>query len=424
LLAVVAAVPLCLAVTIWSEKRLVHIGLLELWGGTRRSFGLVLLVSAVAVALKGSWRSRTTLALTFAILPVFAYLKGAEQMEIWSQRRLIPVVVIGIVALLPAAAQMVKPITAGRWRWRTPVIAALCILVLALGTSNARRWPAPYCVRADKGAWEWTAAIREEIGTRLTFFDYYPASVPLSTDGRTRALSPGMERPQQSLPDLLRWVRGQSLTQEVLLITTRENPGIEEGIGLKELDRKSAVFDRVESRGCLPAMVLKEKMNWTITRVEPLTPDRPPPALHKVMDGGLLCLRPPWRMDKGEITTPSGEHLIALWSREGSGVLGPVPAPGQSVKIRISAISGRSLSQTLLIQAPWSAPVIPVVIQSRYSVAEVEIPRPLSDTNRFPLCTGIYRLSAKTPYDPTLVGFLGWERDLGALIHAFDISVQ
>jgi hypothetical protein len=106
LLAILALAPLCLALTLWSEKPLVHAGMLELWRGTRRAFGLVFLFGAVAVLIKGSWRARVAIALTFATLPVFAYLKGAEQMEMWSQRRGLAVVVLGVN--LPRRVEMAR----------------------------------------------------------------------------------------------------------------------------------------------------------------------------------------------------------------------------------------------------------------------------------------------------------------------------
>lgn len=423
-LAALAIVPLSLSLTVWSEKPMVQRGLMEFWGGIRYAFGLILLAAAAAVIVKGSWRSRTTLALAFATLPVFAYLKGAEQMEMWSQRRLLPVLVIGIVALLPAAAQAMRSIFAERGRWRLPAVSVLCIILIVLGANNARRWRAPYRIRADKGAWGWTAAIRAEIGTRLVFFDDYPASVPMAADGRTRALSPGMEHPEQSLPGLMRWLGAQARTQEVLLIASHGNPGIEDGVELKEIDRKSAVFSRVQSDGCLPARWLKQNMNWTITRVEPLTPDRAPPALHKIMSGSPLALRAPWMYVVLDITLPDGRKIPAFWSREGSGVLGPVPAPGKSVRIRIGAISGRPEPQTLFIQPPWTTPAVPILVQPQYSESEFSIPGPVADTNLLPSCTGIYCLRAATPYNPATVGLRGYARDLGALIHVIDIAVQ
>jgi hypothetical protein len=191
---------------------------------------------------------------------------------------------------------------------------------------------------------------------------------------------------------------------------------------LVDLERRSAVFDRVESRGCLPARLLRQKMDWTITRVEPLTPDGRPPVLHRVMNGGILGLRPPWRHDLGEVTNQVGECLPAMWSRQGSGIVGPVPAPGKSVRVVLNATSGRAVPQTLLIRPPWATSVTAMAIEPRYSSCEVDLPRPLSDTNVFPLCTGVYRLTAEVPYDPTKEGFLGWDRDLGALIHSVEMS--
>ena len=423
-LAIVAIMPLCLALTVWSEKSLVQRGLLEFWSGIRWAFGLVLLAAVAAVIAKGSWRSRTVLALTFAVLPVFAYLKGAEQMEMWSQRRLIVVVVIGSVALLPSASQALGIVCAKGWRWRTPMTIALCLLLLALGTRNARRWRAPYRIRADKGAWEWTAAIRSEIGSRLVFFDYYPASVPMAADGRTRALSPGMEHPEHALPGIMKWIGEQARTQEVLLVATRGNPGIEDGVALKEIGSRTAVFSRVQSDGCLPARWLKENVNWTITRVEPVAPDQPPPALHKIMDGSPLALRDPWMYFVFDITLPDGRKIPALWSREGSGILGPVPVPGKTVRIRIGATSGRSEPQTLFIQPPWTAPSVSVVIKSGYAESELFIRRPPADLGPVPAYTGVYRLRAETPCDPALEGLHDYEHDLGALVHSVDITVQ
>jgi hypothetical protein len=426
LLTLLAVVPLCLALLYWSERGLVSGGMLELWRGTRRAFGLVLLLSAVAVLVQGAWRARVALALMLATLPVFAYLKGAEQMEMWSQRRVLPALVLGMVALLPAGAQTLRPLTSGTWRWRKWAVAAVCLLLLGLGTSNARRWPAPYLVRADKGAWDWTAAIRAEIGTRLVFFDYYPASVPLAADGRTRALSPGMERPEESLPGLMRWLGAQARSQDVWLVTAYANPGLEDGVALKTLGKRSASFDRVESKGCLPAWSREKRMDWTLTRVEPLATNDPPPALRKIMDGSPLTLRGPWVYFNIEIPTPGGRKLPAMWSREGSAVIGPVPSPGQSVRMMIGAASGRKGPQTLCIQPPWTTNAIPVVVGPEYGETELTIPRPEVPAGETPPTgtTGLYRLHAATPYDPAQDGIPGPEHDLGALIHSVGMVIQ
>jgi hypothetical protein len=426
LLTLLAVVPLCLAMLYWSERGLVSRGMLELWHGTRRAFGLVLLLSAVAVSVKGSWRARVALALTLATLPVFAYLKGAEQMEMWSQRRVLPVLVMCMVALLPAGAQALKPLASGAWRWRKWAVAAVCLLLLGLGTSNARRWPAPYLVRADRGAWEWTAAIRAEIGNRLVFFDYYPASVPMAADGRTRALSSGMDYPEKSLPGLMRWLRTQALTQDVWLVAAHRNPGIEDGVVLKELGHRAAVFDRVESKGCLPARYVPKEMDWTLTRVEPLASNAASPALHKIMDGGRLALRGRWVYFVIDIPTPSGRTVPAMWSQQGSGVIGPVPPPGQSVRFVLGAASGRKVPQTLFIQPPWTTNAVSVQVGTEYSETELVIPRQeeVAGQTPHPAGQGVYRIHAAVPYDPAEDGIRGPDHDLGALIHVIRIERQ
>ncbi len=423
--AIVAVVPMALALRVWSEAPLVREGLRELWGGIRWPFGVLLALGAGCVLWSGTWRARFLLAGTLAIAPVFAYLKGAEQMGLWSQRRLLPLLVMGCAVVIPAGAATVAHWAAACGRRRAWAIGGISAALMAAGAANALRWPAPYWVRVDQGADAWVAGLRQDLGSRLTLFDYYPYSVPLAVDGKTRALGLG-ESARKQVPELMRWLSGIARREPVVVVTAYANPGVEDELALVETGMRSVTLDRVKSKGALPAERALRTVSVTLLRAEPLSPDRAPPALHKIFDGGPLALRGPWGRAEMSLTAPGGSKVPAMWSREGSGVVGPVPPVGGSVRVVLDAAAARAEAQTLLIQPPWSTNSVPVIVPSKYTEAEVMIPRLASaqEEPAPPSRTGIYRLRSRAPYDPEGEGIHGFERDLGVLVHAIDIAVE
>ena len=160
-------------------------------------------------------------------------------------------------------------------------------------------------------------------------------------------------------------------------------------------------------------------------RVVPLVPGETA-AQAKCLDGGPIALRGGWGRSGMSLTLPDGSKVPATWSREGSGIIGPVPPVGRSVRVILKAASARADAQTLLIQPPWSTNSVSVVVPPKYAVMEVSIPRPASAHEDLTCTspTGVYRLHAQTPYDPAIEGIHGFSRDLGALIHAIDIAVE
>jgi hypothetical protein len=117
--------------------------------------------------------------------------------------------------------------------------------------------------------------------------------------------------------------------------------------------------------------------------------------------------------------------LPARWSREGSGVIGPVPLPGQTVRIVIEAAASRDDGvdgQALRIIPPWGGEGLALSVSNDYCSVSGLLLRPL-DKKDTGLRTGIYRVSADKPYDPAKAGIKGYDADLGARIHRISICL-
>jgi len=223
---VFSAVPILLAATIWSQKEFVCRGLVEAGSGIRLWLGIFLAVSTTHIIFsRQNIRLKLALAVVLLALPVFTYLKGAEQMGLWSQRRLLPVYLLTIAFILPASAERIRSMIQKTSKPVNFIMGGATVLFLLMaGGSNPYRWPAPYVVRCDKGTWVWVEKIRAKIGDRLVFFDYYPYSVPFAVTGETRAL--GLcEKTPDGVAELAWWLAEKARKEEVLVATAYENPG-------------------------------------------------------------------------------------------------------------------------------------------------------------------------------------------------------
>jgi hypothetical protein len=113
---------------------------------------------------------------------------------------------------------------------------------------------------------------------------------------------------------------------------------------------------------------------------------------------------------------PDGVRIQGRWSREGCGVLGPVPRAGR-VRMALAASSGQAGKiQRLKIVPPWGEAgavwmeFSPAVIEQ---AAEFKAPVG-GESGR----TGIYQFYVSEPYDPARDGQDGYAPDLGVLIHS------
>jgi hypothetical protein len=422
ILLVVALLPLCWTVTRWTEHRLVVVGLREAWGGVRRPLGCLLAVALAGGFLsRNSGRSQALWLVLIATLPVFAYLKGAEQMGMWSQRRLMPAYALLMLAATPWLAHSAKRLAdaSGARRRRAFAVTGLALFFAGPGLANLVRWPAPYLTRVEHGAWEWAQTVRAALGNRLAFFDYQPFSFALAVDNRTRAFGIGQQR-VRDIPEVLAWLRERAATQTVLIVSAYAPPGIEDGVQLVPLKSLAFTAQRIASKGALPAETRETGIPCNILAARPLAPSDRTAVLDKTFDRGPLALRGPWGRADIPMRLPDGKTLPAAWARQGSGMVGPVPPPGQSVAITVWASSAQKEPQRVRIVPPWSGPPVELDLPAQYAERAVRLTRPAGAA--YDRATGVYSMSTERPYNPAADGVRGFDSDLVALIHRIRIE--
>ena len=405
--------------SLWSGKALVMTGLREYWDGVRWGYGAILLAGLIATCcIRGQPRFRALLLLTAFMSPFFFYLKGFEVMGLWSQRRLIPFVMLLIIALFPPLAMACQQCAQRTGRFPATIISGG---LLISGLFNFFQWPAPYLVRHEQGASKWVASLSRDIGKSLVFFDYYPYCVPFSASGKTRAIGLS-EYGYEALPGLSKWLALRAGQEDVLWVTAYGNPGLEDGVVLQTLGHQTASFDRIVSKTALPAECRKYFVDIDILRGVPIT-NFAGLAVRKILDDGPLALRGPWGC--GSPIQNGNSMLPARWSRQGSGIIGPVPRPGQTVMITLEAAASRDdgfSGQNLQITPPWSGPVLALAISNDLTRASGSLTRPSESPSSPP--TGTYTITSDKPYNPAKIGIRGYPRDLGARIHLITIEAE
>jgi len=419
MLLAIAMLPFAIPVSLWHGKPLVMAGFREYGNGVRGSYGVILLAGLIAIfGLRDHPRSRALLLVTVFLAPFFFYLKGFEPMGLWSQRRLLPFVLLLIIALIPPLAMACRFCADHAGRIPATLISGF---LLAAGWLNFIQWPAPYLARHEQGATDWVDSFSRNIGQRLTFFDYYPYSVPFAASGKTRVIGLS-EYGYTALPDISQWLAERARQENVLWVTAYSNPGLEDGVVLQSQGYQTAGFDRIVSKTALPAERQKYMVEVDILKGVPIT-NADTLAVRKILDDGPLALRGSWGKSspirKGDIELP------ARWSREGSGLIGPVPHAGKSVRITLEAAASRDdglPGQVLKITPPWPDATLTLTISNDFTKASGILTRP-TDFLTIPL-TGIYTLSAKTPYNPAKIGIRGYPTDLGARIHLMAIETE
>jgi hypothetical protein len=414
-------VPVVVAMFCWRQGEDVRRGLNEMGLALQVPFGVLLCALCLGTLMsRSAGKEKAVLTIGFAVLPVFLYLKGAEQMALWSQRRLLPPLLLWIVACLPAAAGWLAG--ARRGRLRLLLCMGSAALLCVAGGYNLVRWPAPYLVRYEKGADAWTARLEDRIGGRLAVFDYHPFGVPFAAGGVARVLGLS-EFGESGMKDVGAWLAQRAKEEEILWVTAYASPGMEEGVVLDSAGRESVCIERVRSKAALPALRQERVVEVELLRARPVS-DGGSAAMDKVLDGGPLGLRGRWSRQDIPITMPDGSRAVARWSRQGSGIVGPVPPSGSAVRIRIEATTGRRSgpgSQVLVVRPPWDGPPLRLTVSNAFTCVEGVTARPDGSSNRVDR-TGVYRIESETPYSPLVDGIKGYPTDLGALIHRIRIA--
>lgn len=409
--------PLALSLLFPEPRILLLTGLWEFWLAIRWPMGVFVIL--------GIWflHSSREPSKSFAIwmlflltLPLFMYLKGAEQMGMWSQRRLFPSYTLLALSLIPVVGESFQRMAS----CKNPLfLKTLCLgLILVSAGSNFVRWPAPYLLQKEKGALAEMEKIKERIGHRMAVFDYQPYSFPFAVDNRARILGLA-EASTDKIAPLARWVAEKATGEEVLWVSGYRNPGLE--INQQLILEEEHIFevDRLRSKAALPAVSTTSEISMRFLRVDSTKLDSEDLMVKKVFDGGPLALRPPWANSK-RVVQHEGRKYPADWSRQNSGIVGPLPLEGGGVKITIWAKSGQNVPQKLRIRPPWRSKLFKLDIPVGFQKTTLVIPKP--ESLQFENSTGIYRISSPTPYDPSQQNIHGFPHDLGVLIHQMKIE--
>jgi hypothetical protein len=112
-----------------------------------------------------------------------------------------------------------------------------------------------------------------------------------------------------------------------------------------------------------------------------------------------------------------------MWTRQGSGFVGPVPGQGKRVRIELTGSASRSpdITQIIFIKAPWSnAPEGKMIFGSAVETKVIELDGP---PNNMGSLTGVYQIYAEDPYNPAEDGLGGYAPDLGVLLNRIFITL-
>ncbi|MBA4388443.1 MAG: hypothetical protein C0404_10715 [Verrucomicrobia bacterium] len=418
--------PALLAMAFWEQAqgKVVRAGFREMFLGLQIPFGVALGLTCIGLLLRRSAvRARLAITAVFLSLPLFCYLKGAESMGLWSQRRLIASLLLVIVCCLPFLADLAGKLTAPG-RARLARVIAVVIVLLGVGFHSAVRWPAPYTVRYEAGADKWVERVRGRVGKSLVAVDNYGFSVPLAVDGKSRVIGLSDDG-AGGLPLLSSWLAARAQREEVFWLTAYSNPGLEDGVVLQqEGGRERADLMRAHSKTVLPAVYAEKVVDVAFLKIIP-TAATNRLLVHKILDGGPLALRGPWRQSLTMIDLQDGTSVPAQWSRQGSGVIGPVSRPGGTVQITLEGTAGRADGedkQILRFVPPWEGSNAVLTIGKGFTNVTATLRRPDGEAGDGSL-TGTYRIYAELPYTPAKVGIRGYQHDLGALLHSIRIEV-
>lgn len=391
-------------------------GAASVWSGIRWPFAWLILVGAALICSKRRpIRERFWLVALCWGAMLFLFIQGLETpVGLWSQRRFLPVMLMGIALFSSPLSDGLGRMASKQWRlW-----AVVLLLVPAL--ANLVRWPAAFVVVNEEGASEWTQSVSEKIGPdRLVVFDYYNHSIPYAAGLKHRVLGLG-EPSRDHWPEVAEWIQGRAQTQEVWVVTSWAPCAMEHGIRFEEVFSMTGRFPVARAKAFFPAVKSHRYVENHFLRALPLAPGEAP-AQNKQMDESPIGLRGPW----GRVKDTGGGRM-ARWSRQGSGIIGPVPAPGGRVVMQLECafmeITPEWNSQTLRIQPPWGGEPARVQVGQGWQTLEVPMLRPPTDEGQAESDT--YSLRVEHPYDPAPYGVRGYHSDLGVQIREIRIQAE
>lgn len=353
---------------------------------------------------------------------VFLYIKGVEvDVGLWSYRRLCPVVFCLVSLLCVPLAEGLRAIARRCGLNISPWTLILMIVVLWF-LPTSRKGVSPIEAIQD---WYINS---DDFGymqnNRLTLFDYYPHSVPhqWNLQQAVFGLNEAAAKELGHAP-VMAWLADEAKRRPVSVVSSYGGTSpelVEDSLHFSLSFTRNEYVNRYAPAGCLyvePQSVVILRTYYKGTRITEA--NREQAVQNKGFDGSPLGLRPPWgrKVEDG------------VWSMEGSGIVGTLPPPGGEVAITVKARwfpphDGWS-NQVLVVTSPFEGEPLEFTIPAggKPVVCEGVIARPV-DSAPDSAFTGIYRIHAKTPYNPDEHGIRGYGDGLGAVIESIVIRAR
>lgn len=408
----VCALPLALiaASPDWADGALGK-GAAATWSGIRWPVAVLFLGSAGSVLVRRRpLRERFWLAALCGAALLFLFIKGVEApVGLWSQRRFLPVVLMGISLLAAPLAAGLAGLSGRTWKG-----LAFAGLILA-GGANLVRWPMAYGIVNEQGAAEWVRETAEQMGPeRWVVFDYYGHSVPYAADLKHRALGLG-EPSRNHWPEVAEWIAETAASQEIWMVTSWSPTALEDGFRLEPVMSKTGYFPMVKTRAFFPAEGGAREVIHHFMRAVPLE-EGETAIQDKVLDGSPVGLRGRWGRIRQGMT----------WTRQGSGIVGPVPVKGGQAVMEAECAWSPPIEdweqQTLLVTPPWGGEPFAVNVPAGRHTVAVAMGRPADDGDSS--STGVYAFRVNRPFDPEQYGLRGYDEDLGVQMRRIIIRVE
>ncbi len=408
----VCAVPLALiaASPDWADGALGK-GAAATWSGIRWPMAVLFLAGAGWVlAGRRPLRERFWLAALCAAALLFLFIQGVEApVGLWSQRRFLPVVLMGVSLLAVALGAGLAGLSGRTWKG-----LALAGLILA-GGANLARWPVAYGIVNETGAAEWVRETAEQMGPeRWVVFDYYGHSVPYAADLKHRALGLG-EPSRNHWPEVAEWIAGLTASQEVWVVSSWSPTAMEDGFRLEPMLSKTGYFPMVKTKGFFPAEAGAREVIHHFMLAVPME-EGETAIQDKVLDGSPVGLRGRWGRIRQGMT----------WTRQGSGIVGPVPKKGDRVVLEAECAWSPPdedwNKQHLRVTPPWGGDPLKVEVPAGQHTVAVVMGRPADDGDS--ASTGVYAFRVERPFDPERFGLRGYDEDLGVQMRRIIIRIE
>ena len=389
-------------------------GAVATWSGVRWSGAAIILAGmASLLTSRRPLRERFWFAGLAWAACVFLFIKGVETpVGLWSQRRFLPI-------LLPMIALLAVPLAMAVKHWaacggRLVAWTAVALLGVA-GLWNLAHWPAAHVAVNERGSTDWTQAVARRLGhSRWVIFDYFPHSVPYAAGLQHRVLGLG-EHAREQWPEVAAWVGALAQTSEVWVATSWSPTALEDGWRLDAVFEPTGVFSVVQAKTFYPAERGERHVSHLFARAVPIGAGDGA-FQDKFFDGSPIGLRGDWGPQRKQMR----------WTRQGSGLIGPVPAPGGSVVFSAACEwtppheSWRE--QMLEIHPPWGGPPLRLTVPTGEQQVEGRLVRPADDDAR--PATGVYSFRVEKPYNPAHYHLQGYPEDLGVLLRRVMIRVE